>query len=214
MKRVSLTFIFVLIGIFFLTGCVHDWNKDVIVNGIYFDKIRQSSSGTIIGDLASNTDIEGYPCKEGWVYFYEDYKLQNFTNYKEIEIDGVTIPEDTWVELTQDGTLDLCAFPENIIVQDHLVYGSGGSKGAHTTFYTDSENKGKLKSFFSPEDAVIGGIPCNGGPFGKLFDIIKLHPDGSLKYCTLSKDTTINGERYNKGDIITLDENRRIINVD
>ena len=214
MKKVFKTFIVVLIGIFFLTGCIHDWNRDVMVNGIYFDKIRQSSSGTILGQLASNTDIEGFPCKEGWVHFYDDYKLQNFTNYKEIEIDGVIIPKDTWVELTQDGVLDLCAFPENRIVQDHLVYGSGGSKGAHTTFYTDSENRGKLKSFFSPEDVVIDGIPCNGGLFGKLFDLIKLHPDGSLKYCTLSKNTTINGERYKKRDVITLDENRKIINVD
>ena len=214
MKKDSLYLIILLLSIVVLTGCVHEWNKDVMVNGIYFDKIRQSSSGTIIGDLASNTDIDGYPCKEGWVHFYEDYKLQNFTNYREIQINGVTIPENTWVELTPAGNLDLCAFPENRIVQGHLVYGSGGSKGAHTTFYSDSENKGKLRSFFSPEDTVIDGIPCNGGLFGKLFDLIKLHPDGSLKYCTLSEDTIINRKEYNKGEVITLDEKGEVIKVD
>ena len=57
-------------------------------------------------------------------------------------------------------------------------------------------------------------IPCKGGLFGKLFDLIKLNPDESLKHCTLSEDTCIYRKEYNKGDVITLDEKGEIIKVD
>lgn len=213
MKRICT--VLVILGISFsLLACLEKWEKDVSVNGITFEIIRKSSSGTFIARIASDTDIDGYPCQKGWVHFHDNWRIQNFTNYREIIVDGVTIPEGTWVELAENGALALCAFPQNQLVQGYLVYGSGGAMGAHTTFHTDAANRGMLQSFFSPLDVCIDGIPCSGGALGKLFHPIRLYPDGRLQYCVLSQSVTIEGIRYKKGAALSFDQNGKVLKAE
>ena len=68
-----------IIGIFItLFGCVA-CKQDVGLLGIHFDKFAYDSKlGSPKGYLAADTVIQGYPCKKGFVAFYDDWNLNEF----------------------------------------------------------------------------------------------------------------------------------------
>lgn len=192
-------FIFICI---LLSSCLGHgrWQRDVEIEGIRFKKIRSGESG-IIGRLSEDTTIQGYPCKKGWVHFYNNQDLKSFTLERPMKINNIEIPASTWVTLNEKGALILCAFPCDMEIQGHMCRGTGGPKGVQVSFY---EN-GALKIFFSPETVVIQGVPCKGG----VFNYIELHENGDLKACTLSGNTVINGVQYDKGERVRFDEKGR-----
>lgn len=200
-----------LMSLVFLVSCnscggYSKWQKNAEMDGIKFDKMRHSKSGTIIGYLSDNTAIQGYPCKAGWIHFYKDRELQNFTLLDSMTINGVDVPTKTWVTLNETGILVRCAFPENIEIQGILCKGTGGPKGAQVSFYAS----GKLRSFFSPDQVDIHGIPCKGG----IFRIIALHENGLVKECNLSRAIELHGVKYKKGNKLYFDENGNVVSTD
>ncbi len=186
-----------------LPGGYSPWERDVVHDGIRFDKIRYSKSGTIITHLAQKTVIEGFPCQASWVHFYSDWKLQNAFSSERVTVNGIDIPEGTWVEFHRDGYIRMCAFPDNIVIQGLTCKGTGGATGVQTGFYPS----GRLKWFFSKGDVTIEGIPCNGG----VFSIIGLHEDGSVMACRLAGDVVIDGKRYKKRTQMKFEGDGRVV---
>ena len=179
------------------------WEKNVVRNGIEFEKLRYSDSGTIIGYLKADTDIDNYPCSKGWIHFYKDWALQNFTLKNTMEINGIEIPAGTWVGFNNEGELKKFAFPDDTEVNGIMCMGTGGPKGAQTSFYTN----GSLKYFFSRKKIEINDIPCKGG----VFYIIGFHENGQLKKCTLCDNCVIKGKKYKKDSNIEFDEKGNVV---
>ena len=46
--------------------------NNVVKNGIKFEAFRENDDGTKIGNLAEDTVIEGWPCRQGVVNFHAD----------------------------------------------------------------------------------------------------------------------------------------------
>lgn len=185
-----------------LSSCTH-WERNVTVNGIHFNKISRSESGTIIGHTSRDEKIGTIVCKQGWVHFDDDMNLKFCAVKEPIQYKGNTIPADTWIRMDQDQNIYLCAFPQNTMIQNHLCKGTGGPKGYQTSFF----NSGKLKSFFASEIVEIDGIPCKASGTA----IISLHENGGLKECTLAKDSIINSTQFNANTKIKLDKSGTLI---
>lgn len=194
MKKRTVIIVLVIVGIF-MSGCV-EWEKDVVLNGIRFEKFCR---GNMMGYLAEDTIIQNYPCKKSFVVFYDDWSLDEFQVSKSFEFNDFVIPAKTWVSLDKDGNITICMFPRDIRVQGHLCRGSiMGRESIHTVFH---KNK-KLKCFFARKDVNIDSIPCKGS----VFCPILLHDNGKLQSCTLAKTITVNGKTYQKGSKISLDK--------
>ena len=191
----------------FNAGCLFDsdWERDVVKNGIAFDKVTQRESGIWTGVLKENTQIQGYPCQKGWVGFNGDWTLRRFTLSEPFDIGHDTIlPKDTYVvSLWQGGRIRVCALPGRMKIQGQRCIGTGGPKGVQVSFYPD----GALQTFFAPQDTDIQGVPCRGG----VFHIIQLHPNGSIKQATLPVDTRINDIIYPKGKTLYFNETGQIV---
>ena len=196
------TVIFILI-VLNSCGIIYHWELNVVRNGIRFDKLRSSRSGTIIGFLSSDTLIQNYYCRRGWIHFYDDWSLKNFFLCKVTDIYGFSIPVDTWMKLDKDGDLVLCAFPHNMEIQGYWCKGTGGPSGVQTSFYKN----GQIKYFFSPFDVDIDGIPCCGG----VFHIIGFHENGVLKTARLYKSAEIRGVKYRKGYMVEFNADGKCI---
>ncbi len=192
--------------ILFGAGCYPnvDWEYDVLREDIHFERMGQRESGTLVGIISEDTEIQGYPCKKGWVHFVSEFKLLNFTASQPIENGANVIPEDSYIRLNDKGQITVCALPRTMEIQGHLCKGTGGPKGVHTTFYSG----GELHCFFAPKAVDIDGIPCKGG----VFQYLKLHPNGKLKQCTLARATTIGGTEYRAGTRMHFDSEGRVIN--
>ncbi|MCD4830978.1 MAG: hypothetical protein K8R02_04105 [Anaerohalosphaeraceae bacterium] len=192
-KRILMTGL--ILAVTFISGC-DNWEENVVVNGIKFAKFSHSS---MKGYLAEDTLIQGYPCKEGFVFFYEDSRLKIFRFSKDFEFSDFVIPAKSWVKLDKDGHIHIIYFSEDTKVQGYPCRGSiMGLEGIQTSFYKN----GKLNYFFPDEDVEIDGIPCKGS----VFHLTQLYDNGKLRRCTLAKTTTINGEMYQKGTKIKLDK--------
>ncbi len=201
-KRNS-TCLILLLNLFFLFSCsscdlLFRWQKDVEMDGINYKKLRHSKSRTIIGYLSKDSVVQGYPCKAGWIHFYEDSTLQNFTLLDSMTINNVDIPAKTWVTLSEQGVLVRCAFPENIKIQGYWCRGSGGPKGVMVSFHPN----GKIKRFFAPKSVEIDGVPCKGS----IFHIIGLHDNGRLMECSLARSVELQGVNYKKGKKLYFDK--------
>ena len=85
-----------IIGIFItLIGCVA-WEQDVVLLDIHFNKFGYDSKlGSPKENLAADTVIQGYPCKKGYVNFYDEWNLNEFQLSQSIQLNKkVIIP---WV---------------------------------------------------------------------------------------------------------------------
>lgn len=206
-RRISSRLILIL-GLLFLFSCsscdlLFRWKKDVEMDGINYKKLRHIKSGTIIGNLSKDSVVQDYPCKAGWIHFYEDSTLQNFTLLDSMSINGVDIPAKTWVTLNKQGELIRCAFPENIKIQGYWCRGSGGPKGVMVSFHPN----GKIKRFFAPKTVEIDGVPCKGS----IFHIIGLHGNGRLMECTLARSVVLQGVTYKKGKKLYFDKKGNVL---
>ena len=189
-----------VVTVMLISGC-DEWENDVVVNGIKFDRFSQSS---MKGYLAENTLIQGYPCKKGFIFFYDNGNLRTFRFSKPFEFSDFVIPEKTWGMLDREGDIYICFFSKDTKVQGYPCRGSiMGLEGVQTSFHKN----GKLNCFFPRKDIEIDGILCKGS----VFHLTGLHDNGKLRNCTLAKTMIINGKEYQKGTKITLDKEGGIL---
>ena len=203
-NKILFLIIFLMINLGFI-GC-KKWEYNTEKNGISFKKIYQSKGGTHTGYMTENHMIHGFPCEKGWIHFKKNWELLSFQLSENFIYKNEMLPAHTWVHLPYHDaqTGYVCSFPFDYKVQGYLCSGSGGYKGTHTGFY---EN-GKLRSFFSSEDVLVNGIPCEAS----LLVNVKLHENGKLKSCRLAENINLKGKVYKKGKTIQSDDNGNILN--
>ncbi len=193
--------------ILFAAGCYPnvDWEHNVMREGIHFERIGQRESGTIVGKIARDTEIQGYPVKKGWVHFVSEFKLLGFVASQPIKNGATVIPAGSYIRLNDQGRVAVCALPSTMEIQGHLCKGTGGAKGVQTSFYPG----GELHRFFAPKAVDIDGIPCKGG----VFQYLQLHSNGKLEQCTLTRTVTISGIAYRAGTRMHFDSKGRVIHA-
>jgi len=197
-KRILI--VILVVAVMLISGC-DEWENDVVVNGIKFTRFSHSS---MKGYLAENTLIQGYPCKKGFVFFYDNGNLNTFQFSKPFEFSGFVIPAKTWGMLDRQGSIYICFFSKDTQVQGYPCRGSiMGREGIQTSFHKN----GKLNCFFPRKDVEIDGILCKGS----VFHPIGLHDNGKLRNCTLAETTIINGKEYQKGSKIKLDKQGNVL---
>ena len=194
-------------GFLLVIGCCSPgytpWQRNVVVKGIRFDRLRSSKRGAHIGFLAQPSTIQGLPCQRLWVHFDPEWRLSLCVLAENRTIRGVDFPAGTWLRLDADGNPTVCTFPDDRTVQGHRVRGgSGGVKGPHTGFFPS----GRLRAYFARKDVTINGVPCRGS----AFHIIGLHENGHLHRCRLAAQATINGTTYRRGTMLELDEHGNV----
>jgi len=187
--------------IFLITLCsgCKNWEYDIEKNGIHFDKISQSESGTIIGFMSEDHYIQGFPCEKGWIHFKKDFSLQSFQINREFSFNNIVLPAHTWINMPyKNQTGYIVSLPFDYQIQGNLCGGSGGYKGIQTGFYSS----GRLKSFYPPEDITVNGVPCEAS----ILKSVNLYENGNIRDCKISEDYKIDGKTYKKGHLIELDE--------
>ncbi|TFH64725.1 MAG: hypothetical protein E4G91_04905 [Candidatus Zixiibacteriota bacterium] len=80
---------------------------------------------------------------------------------------------------------------------------------------------GQLKTAWLAQDEIIQGIPCAKFKFlsavlgwiegsGKNGSTV-FHENGLLRYCALSENFTIEGQRFRRGDAVRFDKDGKLI---
>lgn len=181
-------------------ACSRTWEHDVVENGIRFKKITKPDNGNIIGFMAENSVVQGFPCEKGWIHFRKDWTLLAFQLSEECSYRGTLLPAHTWILLPHSEVRKgyACSFPFDYTVQGYTCRGTGGYKGVHTGFY----DSGRLRSFYPSQNIDIDGVPCKK----TLLFNVELHENGKLGRCRLSMDHIVNGKVYKKGSVIGFDE--------
>lgn len=204
--RVSVSMLLLLI-IICMMGCA-SWRmgaeNDVVKNGIRFEAFREYDDGSKMGELASDTVIDGWPCKKDFIVFHHDWRLDELQLSRDYELNGIFMPERTWVFPDAQGNPGICMFPHDVSIQGYLVRGSWMEKEGFMTFFYAS---GKLKLFYSRDPVTVDGVTCDDS----LFHGISLHENGRLQQCKLGKMTSIDRVEYPKGSIISLDQAGKVL---
>jgi hypothetical protein len=139
--------------------------------------------------LSAATVIQGYPCAQGYAWFYTDGSLSQCSLSRETAFGEALAPAKSLIHLHPDGK------PKHLMLShDSIVAGvrcSGGSwlgpgEGSTTALYPS----GKLKQCFLAGDQIVQGVPCmNGGFFGDgRGGGVQFHENGKLQSCKLTKD--------------------------
>jgi hypothetical protein len=170
--------------------------KNVEKNGIKFDTFRENDDGTKIGNLAEDTVIESWPCRQGFVSFHADWRLDECHLSREYERNGIVMPEGTRVFPDRRGNPGVCLFPHDVEIQGYRCRGNKRG-GFMTAFYP----YGQLHWFYSRDPVEVDGVTCKDS----LTEAIYLHPDGRLQQCKLEKAIKTGGVEYQKGSIIQFD---------
>ena len=204
--RMSVSMLLLLIMICTM-GCA-SWRmgaeNDVVKNGIRFEAFREYDDGSKLGELASDTVIDDWPCKKDFIVFHPDWRLDELQLSRDYERNGIFMPERTWVFPDVQGNPGICMFPHDVNIQGYLVRGSWMEKeGFMTLFYAS----GKLKLFYSREPVTVDGVTCDDS----IFEGISLHESGRLQQCKLGKTASIDGVEYSKGSIIKLDQAGKVL---
>jgi hypothetical protein len=203
-KRTLFTLSISIVVSLYIYGC-KKWEYDVVKHGIHFEKIYQSKKGTNTGYMTENHNIQGFPCKKGWIHFRKNWQLLSCQINTDFMYKSTILPAQTWFHFryheNQSGYV--CSFPKNYQVQGYLCGGSGGYKGTHTGFY---EN-GKLRSFFPPENVTVDKISCESS----LLVNVKLYENGNIKSCMLAKDVYLSEKTYKKGRTLVFDPDGNVM---
>lgn len=204
---VKLYLIIIIASLFCLSSCVK-WDSNKVINGIEFSKIRYETLNddtvAVIGYLVKNKIIEKYPCAKDWVHFTKDWRIKLLRLSENSIINNYSYPKDTWIKFDDEHNV-ICVFPRNTNVQGYLCKGDGNVKGISTSFYKN----GRLHSFYSENDVLIGEVFCLGG----MLHNIELFDNGALKECTIARDKEIHGILYNKYTRVSFDENGNIVST-
>jgi hypothetical protein len=143
--------------------------------------------------LREPAEIDGYPCAQGYAWFYADGHLNQCTVSRDTGFGEAEAPAGSIVVLLPNGKPKYLMLVHNAPVLGYQCMGGGPlgpAEGAMTLFYPS----GKLRLCWLAEDQVVQGVPCMaaGGFFGTLFHYggasTSFHENGKLHSCTLSKD--------------------------
>lgn len=182
------------------------WQKNITVHNIEFSKIRygveDGDTLVVIGYIKADKTIAGYPCAAGWVHFNKTWDLRLFQLSATTTINNFSYAQGTWIRFAEDGGV-VGVFPTATEVQGYLCRGGGGAMGIQTAFYPS----GKLRSFFSKKDVLVGDVLCESS----LFAFVGLHENGRLRECKLAQAHTFAGVLYKKGSRVVLDENGKVV---
>ena len=194
-----MTTIPLLVILFGMVGCA-PWEigaeKNVVRNGIKFETFRENDDGSGMGTLAEDTVVDGWPCRQGFIDFHADWRLDECHLSREYERNGIVMPASTRVFPDKSGNPGVCLFPHDVTIQGYRCRGNK-SGGFMTAFYPN----GRLHWFYTRDPVVVDNITCKN----TLFQAIYLHPDGRLQKCKLGKPVTIEGVDYARGFTIHID---------
>lgn len=181
------------------------WEHNKQVKNIPFEKLRygveNGDTTSIIGYLSETTEIQGFQCAADWVQFTNDWELTLLKLAKKKQIGETTFPPGTWIKPREN--MFIAVFPLDTVIQGFPCRGNGTSKGIQTSFYPS----GRLRSFFPPDDIVIGQINCKAS----LLNNIVLFENGTLKSCTLAEDQLIQQENFKEGSRVSFHQDGRVM---
>ena len=158
------------------------------------------------------TEVQGI-ATTGQIEYYANGNIKWCGLAREDTLSGQPLPARTGVHFTEDGVFEWCFLPRTTEIQGYLCRGSGVQM--MTRFYPN----GQVQYLNLAEDQVIQGIPCArarflfvvlGGVDGKSREML-FHENGQLKQCPLSKNTTIQGRNFRRGDVVRFDPDGRLI---
>lgn len=158
-------------------------------------------------DLA--VEVQGIPCQRGHAWFDAAGRLTSCALSRAATIRGAELPSGSWVSLRSDGALEYVFLPGDTRIQGHLCRGQGHD------FMTTFHPGGALELCWLAEAEQIQGVPCGratfiadvfGGGAGTYF-----HENGKLAGCKLSRDATLEGRPFRRGDHVRIDPNGKLV---
>ena len=162
--------VFVLLVVLGTAAACAPWemraDKNVVRNGISFDEFRENDDGTKMGNLAEDTEIDGWPCRRGFVSFYADWRLDECHLSREYERNGIVMPQGTRVFPDKRGNPGVCMFPHDVDIQGFSCRGNRMG-GFMTAFYPT----GQLHWFYTREPVTVNGVTCAN----TLIEAVYLH---------------------------------------
>ncbi|MGA9411355.1 MAG: hypothetical protein WBV78_13045, partial [Roseobacter sp.] len=93
--------------------------KNVVRNGIKFETFRENDDGSGMGTLAEDTVVDGWPCRQGFINFHADWRLDECHLSREYERNGIVMPARTRVFPNKSGNPGVCLFPHDVTVQGY-----------------------------------------------------------------------------------------------
>jgi hypothetical protein len=167
----------------------------VIVPGASAEGQEQAAHGR----LSADTIVDGVPCAAGHYWRFADGHLHRCQLSRAAKVHGVELPAKSTVAFEPGGTWAFVFLPGTTVLEGHRCRGGGHS------YMTEFHENGRLKLCWLEHEEVIDGVPCaratflgevfGGGPSGVIF-----HEDGKLAGCRASRDVTINGRTFRKGE--------------
>jgi hypothetical protein len=158
-------------------------------------------------------EIQGISCV-GSVEYYQNGKLTSCTLGCEDTLSGQPLPAGTIVHFTPEDHFDWCFLQQNTLIQGHLC------RGEDHEFMTCFHPNGQLKIAWLAQDEIIQGIPCAKFQFlsallgwvaGDKDGSTGFHENGRLRYCALSENSTIEGQRFRRGDALRFDQDGKLV---
>jgi hypothetical protein len=186
----------------------------LLVLMIFLSIPSQDPARSTPGDTVSSgrtvtepVEIQDVSCI-GRLQFYQNGKLKSCTLARLDTLSGQPLDEGTVVAFTSDGLLDWCFLQHDTEIQGHLCKGEGHE------FMTCFHPNGKLRLVWLGRAEDIQGVPCAeysfwaevfGGGGGTYF-----WENGNLRRCRVSRDFTVEGHSFSKGDAITLEQDGKL----
>jgi len=136
--------------------------------------------------------IQSYPCK-GKVRFDNNGDILMFTLSRDHEVRGNLVPANSSVEVREKELLIYLSEPT--VIQGNLV-----RERKHTNDHCTLDEHGNLVFFVPENDISIDGIPCKGQ------EDVWLYPGGRLFMCHLADNHENNGNVFNSGDFVMIDD--------
>ena len=167
----------------------------VVTAGYGVTQAAQPRPATHRTKFSQPTEIQGYPCAEGYAWLYSDGKLESCAVSREFALGEAMLPSGSILHLLLDGRPKFAVLQHNSVVAGVKCSGGnwllGPSEGAMTVFYPS----GKLEQCWLAGDQSVQGVPCMTAGFIGLFGDgarrdggAKFYESGKLESCTLAKD--------------------------
>jgi len=155
--------------------------------------------------LDKATDIQGYPCKPGYAWFYDGGSLSSCQVAHEVAFGEGTASAGSWITVLPTGEPDFAFLRDDTRIGAVTCRGSAmGREGISTSFYPS----GRLKACFLAADQEIQGVPCEHDGFvSEVFhgdSVVEFYENGDLHSCRLSKAAIVRGKTFDKGERVHL----------
>jgi hypothetical protein len=171
----------------------------LVLCGLFAQVWAHAQTHSTRKSLDRETEIQGFPCAKGFVWFFADGRLYRCTVAREVSFGEASIPAGSIIALTPDGKPKFVQMSRTTAIRGYRCQGGsllGPGEGSVVAFYPN----GKLNELFLAEDQTVDGVPCAHG--GLVTTTLKGDPsvrfseDGRLASCRLSREF----EGQKKGD--------------